>query len=181
MKLFLKLFSIFILVGSICNTSFAQNMNRDDGREFMRGPRREMRDNHMRRGHGPRHEGRMLFGDIERMKERLNLSDKQIDNISKINITFKKSHLEMQEKMSPKKIKLKRLLLEESIDLKKVRALLKELSDLRVEVQMLRIKQRIDIEKQLTKEQRRNLKKFKRGPRKGRKNSINNCKSIPFS
>ena len=106
------------------------------------------------------------MGNPEVMKERLGLSDEQIDKISEINLDYKKKYLEYREKIAPKKIKLRQMLLEENVDLQVVRSLLKEISDLRLEVKMLRIKQRLDIEKILTPSQREKLKASKMEMRK---------------
>ncbi len=53
---------------------------------------------------------------------------------------------------------LKALLLEENVDLGQVRRALKEIADLQVEVRMLRITHRIEIEKVLTADQRAKLR-----------------------
>jgi hypothetical protein len=55
-------------------------------------------------------------------------------------------------------IKLKKLLLEEQVDLNAVHDYLKKIGDLQVEVRMLRIRQWLDIEKVLTPEQRLRVK-----------------------
>jgi len=103
-----------------------------------------------------------FIGNPEVMKEKLGLSDEQIDTISEINLAYKKRYLECSEKIAPKKTRLRRMLLEENVDLQGVRSLLKEISDLRLEVIMLRIKQRLDIEKILTPSQRTRIKASKR-------------------
>lgn len=118
---------------------------------------------HLKRERPERHG---FMGNPEVMKERLGLSDEQIDKISEINLDYKKKYLEYREKIAPKKIKLRQMLLEENVDLQVVRSLLKEISDLRLEVKMLRIKQRLDIEKILTPSQREKLKASKMEMRK---------------
>lgn len=107
-----------------------------------------------------------FIGSPEAMKEKLGLSDEQIYKISEINIDYKKRYLEYREKIAPKKARLRRMLLEENVDLQGVRSLLKEISDLRLEVKMLRIKQRLDIEKILTPSQRTRVKASKREMRR---------------
>lgn len=101
-----------------------------------------------------------LFGDVKFMKEKLGLSENQISKIEKINLKYRKLFLVYREKLSPKPIKLRLLLLEEKVDLKKVRLLLKEIANLQVEVRMLRIKHRLDLEKILTRDQRKKLKRY---------------------
>ena len=106
------------------------------------------------------HKG-MFFGDPEVMKEKLGISDAQVDKISDINIEYKKNFLQIREKMAPKKIKLQRMLLEDNVNLKMVRKLLEEISNIKIEIRMLRIKQRLAIEKVLTPSQRKRFKGFR--------------------
>lgn len=123
-------------------------------------------DRHRRSRH---HKRRMFFGDPLEMKEKFGLTDKQIAKISDINLKHRKLHLKIQEQEAPKRIQLKRLLLEKEIDLKKVRLILTELSKLQVESRMLRIKHRIEIEKQLTAEQRQKARDYYRNRMRGPK------------
>lgn len=111
---------------------------------------------------GDRSGRRGFIGNPVVMKERLGLSDGQVNQISAINLEYKKKHLEYEEKIAPKRIALKRMLLEASVNLEEVRSLLKQISDLRVEVRMLRIKQKLDIEEIFTPSQRATAKTFKR-------------------
>jgi Spy/CpxP family protein refolding chaperone len=115
----------------------------------------------------------MFFGDPVRMKQELGLSDKQIETIGKINLEYKKRFLEYREKLEPKMISLKKLLLEDEVNLKSVRSLLMEIAGIRVDIRMLRIEHRLDIEKVLTASQKtqfRNLRQrwFKPRPGPGR-------------
>ena len=128
----------------------AERGDRDDGPP-MRGPE------HMDRGH---HEG-MFFGDPDVMKEKLSLTEEQVQKIGEINLSYKKKLLAIKEKIAPKGIKLAAMLLEDNVDLEKVRPMLKEISDLQVEVRMLRIMQWLDIEKVLNPSQRTKLRNFK--------------------
>ncbi len=128
-----------------------------------RGPRRGLN-----KGYRQYHEG-ICFGDESYLKERLSLSDKQISSIGRINAAYKKALWDFQEKIQPKRLALRKLLLVEEIDLQRVRSLLKEIADLEVEIRMLRIQHRLDIEKVLTKEQRDRLRRerrMKRPPRR---------------
>jgi Spy/CpxP family protein refolding chaperone len=106
--------------------------------------------------------GGPMFGDPERMKKDLGLTDEQVKKIAVINSEHKKKMLEFKEKMAPREIQLERLLLEDTVDLAKVRSLLSEISDLRVEVQMLRIQHRLEIEKVLTAEQKAKMKQHRK-------------------
>ncbi len=114
-------------------------------------------DGMMMDGHGP------FYGDPARMKTTLGLSDDQVNKIAAINLDYKKRFLDYQEKMSPKHIQLRKLLLEDEVDINAARKVLKELSDLQVETRVLRIQHRLDIEKVLTKEQKTRLRSEKRG------------------
>ncbi|MCU0845136.1 MAG: Spy/CpxP family protein refolding chaperone [Spirochaetes bacterium] len=130
-----------------------------------------------RAGHGDRHhkgmkgDGTMMdghgffYGDPARMKTTLGLSDDQVNKIAAINLDYKKRFLDYREKMSPRHIQLKKLLLEDSVDINAARKVLKELADLQVETRVLRIQHRLDIEKLLTAEQKTKLRSEKRGMR----------------
>lgn len=125
------------------------------------------RDDMGMRGHGDgefrHHHGEaMCFGDEKFMKEKLSLNEEQIDKIGKINLEFRKLQMEEREKLQPKKIMLRKLLLNETINLREVKKLLKEISDVEVEIRLNRIRHRIEIEKVLTPEQKKKLKQEKR-------------------
>jgi Spy/CpxP family protein refolding chaperone len=106
--------------------------------------------------------GGPMFGDPERMKKDLGLTDEQVKKIAGINSEHKKKMLEYREKLAPREIQLERLLLEDAVDLAKVKSLLREISDLKVEVQMLRIQHRLDIEKVLTAEQKEKMRQHRK-------------------
>ncbi len=109
-----------------------------------------------------------LFGNPARFQKELGLSDDQIKKIAEINKQHRQKMLDYREKMAPKNIQMKKLLLEDQVDLAKVRALLKEVSDYRVELHMLRIQHRLDIEKVLTTEQRAKMKSHMMNKMKGK-------------
>jgi len=102
-----------------------------------------------------------LFGNPARMQEKLGLSDAQVKTIADINKEYAKKILNYREKLAPKHIQLKRLFLEDTIDLDKVRSLIKEISDLRVELHVLRIQQWLEIEKTLTTDQKAKLRLYR--------------------
>jgi Spy/CpxP family protein refolding chaperone len=108
----------------------------------------------MERHHGPMG-GHMLFGDVERMQERLGLSDEQVKQISAINMKFRKEHLAIDEKMEPKRLEMRTVLRADVVDLKKAEALLRETSEFHVQKQLLMIRHRIEIEQVLTPEQKK--------------------------
>ena len=106
---------------------------------------------------------RCPMGNPEMMKKVLNLSDKQIEQIEAIRVKYKKQVLTYKEKTAPLKVRLQRLLLEDTVDLNAVKTLLKEISDQKVEIRMLKIQERIEIEKVLTPQQRTKMKSFHKG------------------
>lgn len=103
-----------------------------------------------------------FYGDPQAMKTRLGLSDDQVNKISAINLEYKKQFLGYKEKLEPKHIKLEKMLLEDNVDTKEVRALLKEISDVTVDVRMLRVNHQLEIEKVLTPEQKTKLRSERR-------------------
>jgi Spy/CpxP family protein refolding chaperone len=106
--------------------------------------------------------GGRVFGDPARMQKELGLTDEQVKKISDINRDHEKKMLDYREKLAPKNIQLKRLLLDDAVDMASVRSLVKEISDLRAELQILRIQHRLDIEKVLTPEQKAKMKQHRK-------------------
>jgi Spy/CpxP family protein refolding chaperone len=121
------------------------------GHEGRKGDRKQV----MEECHGK------FFGDPVRMKKDLNLTDEQVTKIGDINKEHRKKMLDYKEKLAPREIQLKKLLLEDTVDMAKVRALLKEIGDLRVELQALRIEHRLDIEKVLTPDQKAKMRQHR--------------------
>ena len=121
------------------------------GHEGRRGDKKPMMDE----CHGK------FFGDPVRMKKDLNLTDEQVTKIGDINKEHRKKMLDYREKLAPREIQLKKMLLEDSVDMARVRALLKEIGDLRVELQALRIEHRLDIEKVLTPDQKAKMRQHR--------------------
>ena len=148
MKKILQAAIVSLLMVSVPLSAFAQRGNkRGDG---------PSRDSEFRsKMHKP-------FGNPEMMKERLGLTDAQVVEIGKINTRHEKAMLDYREKLAPKKIQLKRLLLEDNVDLKKVRSVLEDISGIQVDLHMLRIQHRLRIEKVLTEEQRAKMKTLMR-------------------
>src|SRR5208337_691492 len=106
-----------------------------------------------------KHRGPMFDVFIHMQKE-LGLTDEQVKSIADINKNYVKKMLDYREKLAPKHIHLKKMLLEDNVDLENVRPLLKEISDLKIELHMLRIQQRIEIEKVLTPVQKGKIRMF---------------------
>ena len=108
---------------------------------------------------GPRGDrGPLFFGEPKSMKKKLGLTDEQVDQIGNINTEYRKKLLKIREVLDPKMIKLQRLLIEDTINLKDVRALLQEISESEVEIRMLKINHVLDIEKVLSSEQKKQFR-----------------------
>ncbi len=107
---------------------------------------------------GTHAKGPMFFGNPAMFKQELGLTDQQIGKIEQINLNHQKQMLSQREKLEPKQIQLERLLLEDNVNLNNVRSLLREIADIRIEIHMLKITHRLEIEKVLTQEQRAKLK-----------------------
>lgn len=117
-------------------------------------------------GPGPRGKGQpgkagMFFGNPAMMKQELGLSDDQINRIGEINLRFRKQMLDQKEKLAPIEIRLERLLLEDNPDLANVRKSLREISDVKLEIQMLKVSHRLEIERVLTREQKSKLREMR--------------------
>jgi Spy/CpxP family protein refolding chaperone len=120
------------------------------------GPKEDGHRYHMKEHYGP------LFGDPARMQKDLGLTDEQVKKIADINKSHERKMLDYREKLAPKNIQLKRLLLDETVDMARVRTLVKEIADLRADLQILRIQHRLDIEKVLTPEQKAKMRQHRK-------------------
>ncbi len=98
---------------------------------------------------------------FERMKKALELTDSQIKKIDAIHLKYKKNMLELKEQLAPKEIQKRRLVIESKVDLTKVESLLKEISLLRYQMRLNRIKHRLEIINLLTDEQKLKLRNMK--------------------
>jgi Spy/CpxP family protein refolding chaperone len=112
-------------------------------------------------------QGPMFFGNPAVFKQELGLTDQQIAKIENINTEHHKKMLEWREKLEPKHIQLERLLLENNVNLNSVRSVLREIADMRIEIDMLKIAQRLEIEKVLTAEQKTKLRAMRQHPKMG--------------
>lgn len=110
-------------------------------------------------GHG------MMFGD-KRIFEKLNLSDEQMDKIEDINDKYLTEHIKIREKMRPKMKALRAVLEKDPVDIEKARTILKEISELQVESRILMIRQRIEIDSVLTKDQKEKMRREMRSKRR---------------
>ncbi len=93
--------------------------------------------------------------DPERMQKQLSLSQEQTDKIRKINEDYRRKHEAMRAEMEPRHDSLREELMADNVDLEKIRSMLKASSDKMIEMRMLRIEHRLEIEKVLTPEQKK--------------------------
>ncbi len=91
---------------------------------------------------------------IDALKQLLKLSDEQVNKISALYIEHEKTMLKYREDLAPKELKLKRLLLEDTINLDEVKALVMDISRIKGEMKITKIMNMLETEKLLTPEQR---------------------------
>lgn len=109
-----------------------------------------------------REHGCSVFGDPARMQKELGFTGEQVKKIAEINKNYERKMLDYREQLAPKYIQLKKLLLDDNINIDKIRPLVKEISDLRAELQILKIQHRLEIEKVLTPEQKAKMKLYRK-------------------
>ncbi|TGK28232.1 hypothetical protein EHQ12_12975 [Leptospira gomenensis] len=100
----------------------------------------------------------LVFGNVDTVRERFALSEKQLDQISKINEKHKQEHFRWLQKISPIEIQLEGLLMEPNVDLSKIRRLLVEIGKYTAEIRINQISHRIELEKILTQDQKSKIK-----------------------
>ena len=66
-------------------------------------------------------QGQSYFFQLNNLQKDLKLTDKQINQINKINLKYKKIFLEYEEKITPNMIKVKRLTIEKNVNYDEVR------------------------------------------------------------
>ena len=95
-----------------------------------------------------------MFSEPEFMKEKLSMDNVQIEKITELNKKFDSEFSSYSNLIKPEREKLKEMLKNESnIDFDAVKKQLKKIEDIRVEINLLRIKQGGEISKILTPEQ----------------------------
>jgi Spy/CpxP family protein refolding chaperone len=109
-----------------------------------------------------REHGDPVSGDPARMQKELGFTGEQVKKIAEINKNHERKMLDYREQLAPKYIQLKKLLLDDNINIDKIRPLVKEISGLRAELQILRIQHRLEIEKVLTPEQKAKMKLYRK-------------------
>lgn len=116
------------------------------------------------------HEGGMMGTgmNVDVLKKQLKLTDEQAAKIKTLVAEHKKDMLAQKENLAPKEIKLKRLMLEDAVNLDEVQSLVMEIAKIKGEMHFAMIKNRVEINKVLTAEQREKLKGMHRmrGPMK---------------
>jgi len=103
-----------------------------------------------------------FFGEPERLKDALGISEEQVKKISAINEDYRRRFRVFRDNMSPLHGKLRKELLKPKVDLEEARRLLQKIADINVEIRLLKIKHQLEIEQALTPEQRGKLRAEKR-------------------
>ena len=118
-----------------------------------------------------------FMSNLNEMKTKLDLTNAQVTQIEKINANYKPRFEEQSKQMRPLRTELRQLMSEENIDTNKVRAKLREISNIEIEQKVLRIEHRVEVQKLLTPDQKKKLaedKKHNRENKKGFKNKEKN-------
>ena len=155
-----KILVIAIALSLISAAAFAQGMGPRGGDP--KGMKGDMKDCMMMQGRGM-----MCKIDIDALKQQLKLTDEQVNKINTLHLNHKKEMLKYKEAMAPKEIRIQRLLLDDPVNFEEVKALIMDISKTHGEMQVEKLKYRLDVEKILTPEQRVTFKSM-RGP-KGQK------------
>lgn len=145
-KLSVLFFALAFAIAASLSSSYAKPPKGDMGKGKGMCPRGD--------GHCP------MFGNIDKMKKDLALSDEQVNKIKAINESYKKQFTELREKIVPKRDELHKLLMADEVDTKAVRELLVEMSNTHVEIRMLGINHRIDADKVLNPDQKKKHKEI---------------------
>ena len=103
-----------------------------------------------------------FMNDLDKMQTKLNLTNNQVNNIKKVNSNYEPKFQEQHKKMNPLRVELKQLMREENLDTKKIRAKLVEISNIEVDRKMLAIEYRMEIQKNLTPDQKKQLAERKK-------------------
>jgi len=112
------------------------------------------------RNHGP------FFGDVERMRDVLDLTTKQVTQIRDINEKYRRRMEPFDKKLRPLHQQLRQLLLKKKVDINSIRRKLKEISDVEIELKILQIRHRKELKKILTSEQLEELQRERRNMRR---------------
>jgi len=102
-----------------------------------------------------------VVGKWEKLERRLELSDDQIKELNVINRQYKLKYLDKVDEISPVRIKIKRALLEEKVDLQAVRRLMLDAAPIRVDMKILMLEHKAAIKEVLTEDQRLKLERIR--------------------
>ena len=97
-------------------------------------------------------------GRIERMAEKLDLSESQLKQVREIQEKYRPEKQALRDKMKSSRQQLREVMQVENIDQAKVRKLAQQLGDLKAEKIVLRSQIRSEMNKVLSKEQREKMK-----------------------
>ena len=137
---FIIILTIFTIELRAKQGSMEMHMDRDkDGFQRPMMMRRGMRNKGMMGG--------KCYGDPEHMKNILKLTDEQITKIGYINGRYKSRLIKYRDKLYSKKQRLRKLLLFKKINFNRLKNILKSISNIEIEIRLIKIKQRLEIEK----------------------------------
>ena len=94
---------------------------------------------------------------MKNLMESLNLSKEQITEFRKINLSYQKEQLELKNEIQLKQLEIKELLLDEELDLIKIRSEFQKIADLETEMKMSSLKGYLTAKEILTPEQQEKL------------------------
>lgn len=134
--------SVFI-VGSTALCAKGMDSDRHGEGEWRGAPGMEM---------GP------MWGDVDRLQEKLSLSDDQVAKIEAINDTFVKEHRKVRDRIEPKLDELRKVMRADKIDIEKVRKLLTDISADQVNGRILMIQHYTEVEAVLDANQKEKLR-----------------------
>jgi Spy/CpxP family protein refolding chaperone len=83
----------------------------------------------------------------------LDLSQEQVAEINQIGLDFQKASLEIKKEMETKKIEIREMMMEDPIDMEKIRAKWEEIAQIQVELRIKALENQIKIKEVLTQEQ----------------------------
>lgn len=107
-------------------------------------------------GHGP--QGGNMYGNPERFKKRLDLSDEQVEKIKVINKKYVELYKQTGDKMKPKFDELKKLSKADKIDAAKIKSVYAEIVKIQSQLRTARLDHFLEIEQVLTHEQSKKIR-----------------------
>ncbi len=95
---------------------------------------------------------------IERTKHLLELTDEQVEKIEEVDLRYSKMKEPYWERLKPLRLKLRENILKDKLDEEKMRKILEKMDGERRELRILFFKQKIEMEKMLSPEQKKKLR-----------------------